>query len=399
MKKLLPKIKNVKFIAISVFLLIAFGILVSLIPYTGNDWAWGSSEGVERLKNFFIETDGNYLGNVIAMLLTRSKALKIVIEAISLTLLCLLPYFLLKSKNIFTVLLSAMLTVFAPGEMFSGFAAYTTGFSKLMPALLFNLFYIYTVRNLFGEREPNYKKYVAYILFFGSFFSSLCCEYFAIYNVLFALLMIVWCRVKFYDAKNVNLFALLGSLLGTVCVFSNRSYYTKSDLLPGQIKYEGVRGFFFKLLDNAGLVSVKGIHENIVIITVITFLFVAYGIWYLKKNRDIKKTKKGLICACLAGLIVSLVIIAVVFSKYLYNTDDMPREYLNRYKISVIIGAIPFVVSLIFAIIILISEKRRREFMLFLFAAFILFGVPMLFFVYDSLTSFPVICSISISRH
>ena len=46
--------------------------LCFLYPYTGDDWAWGSSIGIERLNTWFDNYSGRYFGNLIVLALTRS---------------------------------------------------------------------------------------------------------------------------------------------------------------------------------------------------------------------------------------------------------------------------------------------------------------------------------------
>ena len=41
--------------------------LCFLYPYTGDDWAWGSSIGIERLKTWFDNYRGGYFGNLIVL--------------------------------------------------------------------------------------------------------------------------------------------------------------------------------------------------------------------------------------------------------------------------------------------------------------------------------------------
>ena len=48
--------------------IICFGliaILCYLFPYTGDDWAWGSKIGIDRLNNWFENYNGRYVGNLI----------------------------------------------------------------------------------------------------------------------------------------------------------------------------------------------------------------------------------------------------------------------------------------------------------------------------------------------
>ena len=59
------------------FLLIA--LLCWLFPYTGDDWAWGSKIGLERLHLWFDNYNGRYAGNLIVLAMTRSNLLKTVI--------------------------------------------------------------------------------------------------------------------------------------------------------------------------------------------------------------------------------------------------------------------------------------------------------------------------------
>ncbi|MGN0692308.1 MAG: hypothetical protein ACI4K7_08175, partial [Oscillospiraceae bacterium] len=39
--------------------------LAYMFPYTGDDWAWGGSLGLERLHNHFKDYNGRYLGNLL----------------------------------------------------------------------------------------------------------------------------------------------------------------------------------------------------------------------------------------------------------------------------------------------------------------------------------------------
>ena len=54
-----------------------FVFLLSLLfPYSGDDWAWGSQIGLDRLAAHFEAYNGRYVGNLIVLALTRSNVLK-----------------------------------------------------------------------------------------------------------------------------------------------------------------------------------------------------------------------------------------------------------------------------------------------------------------------------------
>ena len=51
----------------------AFALLVFLFPYSGDDWAWGSKIGLERLSTGFKDYNGRYGGNLFPRIKGRSK--------------------------------------------------------------------------------------------------------------------------------------------------------------------------------------------------------------------------------------------------------------------------------------------------------------------------------------
>mgnify|MGYP000063744456 FL=1 len=61
--------------------------LCFLYPYTGDDWAWGSSIGIERLNAWFDNYSGRYFGNLIVLALTRSNILKTIVMSACITLI------------------------------------------------------------------------------------------------------------------------------------------------------------------------------------------------------------------------------------------------------------------------------------------------------------------------
>ena len=61
-------------IKISLFLIAT--IIFYFAPYTHDDWAWGSSIGMERLASHFKDYNGRWVGNLVVLLLTRYRILK-----------------------------------------------------------------------------------------------------------------------------------------------------------------------------------------------------------------------------------------------------------------------------------------------------------------------------------
>ncbi|MBE6715009.1 MAG: hypothetical protein E7575_07010 [Ruminococcaceae bacterium] len=86
-----------------------FSILVLLFPYSGDDWAWGSEIGLDRLETRFESYNGRYAGNLLVLILTRSNILRIFVISASLMSICIFPRLFSKSKSLLGVAFTAVL--------------------------------------------------------------------------------------------------------------------------------------------------------------------------------------------------------------------------------------------------------------------------------------------------
>ena len=85
MSKLINKKALNRCIFTYLILFVILFFLCLLFPYSGDDWAWGSRIGIDRLSNWFDNYSGRYLGNLIVLALTRSNLLKAVTMSFCLT--------------------------------------------------------------------------------------------------------------------------------------------------------------------------------------------------------------------------------------------------------------------------------------------------------------------------
>lgn len=65
-----------RFLLIFIAMFVFFFGLAYMLPYTGDDWAWGGQIGIDRLHEHFRNYNGRYLGNLLVIALTRSNLLK-----------------------------------------------------------------------------------------------------------------------------------------------------------------------------------------------------------------------------------------------------------------------------------------------------------------------------------
>ena len=80
---LFKKIRDNKYY---ILLFLLFALLCYFFPYSGDDWAWGTQIGIDRLNIWFDNYNGRYAGNLLILAITRSKLLRIIIESLAFAL-------------------------------------------------------------------------------------------------------------------------------------------------------------------------------------------------------------------------------------------------------------------------------------------------------------------------
>ena len=129
---------------------IIFFALCSLFPYSGDDWAWGSQIGIDRLNTWFDNYSGRYFGNLIVLALTRSKLLRNVVMAGTLTgIIALICEMTSKEKRSRVFFVMCSLLVFMPKGIFRQSIVWIAGFSNYVTSVLFSLIYIYYTRYIY----------------------------------------------------------------------------------------------------------------------------------------------------------------------------------------------------------------------------------------------------------
>lgn len=104
-----------------------------LFPYTGDDWAWGSQIGLDRLHTWFDNYSGRYVGNLIVLALTRSNLLKSLAMAVAITGIILLLERLIKERWSFYV--SIVLLICLPKAILRQAVVWTAGFSNYVTSI------------------------------------------------------------------------------------------------------------------------------------------------------------------------------------------------------------------------------------------------------------------------
>ena len=140
-------IKNKKYL----ILFFALALLCWLFPYTGDDWAWGSSIGIERLSTMFEGYSGRYLGNFIVLLLTRSNILKT--AAMALTITAVVKCVEVIGKTGYSFCYACLMLLLTPKLIFRQAIVWTAGFSNYCTSVALVLIFL-----IFAVKDPEIRE-------------------------------------------------------------------------------------------------------------------------------------------------------------------------------------------------------------------------------------------------
>lgn len=265
----------------------AFAVLAYLFPYSGDDWAWGSEIGLERLESGFDGYNGRYLGNLLVLALTRRKFLQTLTVAASTLCLCVMPAVYCSSLKISLLSFSALLIFLIPKQVFVQSVVWTAGFSNYIPPILLVFAYFLIIRNTFGEK-PVYKKYIPIMTFLLGFACTLFMENVTLYAVVISFLIALYTRIKHGKLFLSHIANLVGCVLGAAIMFSNSAY---SGVLAQKDRYRSTamsEGFMPTLKGHLETIINQLFVNNIPLIIIISVLCVILAVSFLKKNENAK---------------------------------------------------------------------------------------------------------------
>lgn len=245
MGKRLTEQSNKGFFIISGCLIILFAGLSYMFPYSGDDWAWGSSIGLQRLETFFEMYNGRYFGNFLVLAITRSRLLRTILMSLSYYGVCLLCYKYAPIKKNSSLLLAAVLFFVIPRAVFSQSIVWSAGYANYVPSAIISALYMLMVNNITGTDTPEYPQYFVIVTFLMGFCGAPFIENIALFNICFAVAVIGYTAIKFKKAFACHFGFLAGSIAGSLWMFSNSAY---SAISAGTDSYRDVSENFLDLI-------------------------------------------------------------------------------------------------------------------------------------------------------
>lgn len=371
------KKKNLSIFIISIAVIILFGILAYLFPYSGDDWAWGSEIGIERLNSWFKDYNGRYGGNLVVIALTRIPLLKIACMAVSYYLTGFLSYKYSGSKKLSVFIFSIALFFAMPKEIFVQAVVWTSGYTNYVPPILMMIGYIVLIRNIFDKDKPVYNKLLFILTLVLGFAGALFMENLTLYSIAVAVLVILYCLIKYKKIFLPHITYFAGALGGAVMMFTNSSY--------GLIASSN-DGYRSSAISDGNLVSTIGSHlqtiyeqlftKNLVILGILTVLAISLCIAKLS-NIENKKCK-WLAVICTFVNVASFIIL--IFKNNFPHWKIMLTS--SRSTIFTVLffsaAAALYYISLSAILIIFLDDKKLRSKAIFLIISIPIIVAPLL---------------------
>ena len=289
--------KNIVFFT---FLFLSFVLLVSFFPYSGDDWAWGSKMGIERLENWFHNYNGRYAGNLLVLLLTRSSFLKTIMIASSLFLICYLPKVYTNSNRLTLSIFSTVLLLLVPKQIFVQAISWTSGYSNYIPPILMTVIYFICIRNIFDTKFPTYKKPLPIFTVLLGFVSTLFMENVTLYNIAIAFIILLFTWYKWKRISFTHFAYFIGSLIGAIVMFTNSAYGLIANNKDSYRSTALSEGLLDTIASHAYIICEQFFINNIPMLVVITLLCIIL-ITLNEKNKMLSHCSIVInsICLCL----------------------------------------------------------------------------------------------------
>lgn len=258
-------------------------LLASLFPYSGDDWAWGSQIGLDRLSNWFDDYSGRYFGNLIVLALTRSNLLKAFTMSFCLTgILVLVNRLTGEQKN--GVFMISTLLLFMPVTLLRQAVVWTSGFANYTTSIFLTLIYIYYVNNIYGENKLRHSLFAAVPLLALGAANTLIVEHLTLYNIVLAVYVLLYTAVKFRKVYVQHIAYFAGTIAGTVLMFSNSVYRSVASGTDGYRTISSDEGIIVRALKAYfGNIIYDGFIYNLVLNIFLAVMCLA--VWFTVKNR------------------------------------------------------------------------------------------------------------------
>lgn len=357
------KYKSIILIAVVFFF---FFTISYLLPYTNDDWAWGSNIGIERLNNFFTNYNGRYLGNLLVILLTRFRLLKAIFVGGIFTSIIYLSVCITNKKNISILLLSILLMVFLPHTLFRQVFAWTSGFTNYVPPMLLVLIWVLVNIKLLDNKNIKISKIWIIPSFILGVSTCLFMEHVTLYIIFISFASLIYCLKKKIKININQVTYFIGTLVGAVLMFQNEAYF---HVVAGDDFYRSVPkdGIIIQSIKRYFYTIYSNLFSNNVFLLIVITICLSYLFFKFVYKKTIKNKK----------IILYSYSYIIIYSVYLLVSCFFCKWESFRFILMGIEGILAFLyfISLVLFIIFIPNISKKR--LLFYLLSIIILTVPL----------------------
>lgn len=209
-------------------LFVCFALLARYFPLSGDDWAWGSSIGIERLESHFAAYNGRWSGNLAVLLLTRSPLLATSVVAFTLCLIIFLMTRISSMRNPTGYAIGLAVLLLMPLGTWRQTVVWLAGFSNYALSTVGLLFFVLATQRALRGYESQRSWVTAVLVVPFAAVSAMFVEHVTVALVVFSVvslaLVLLMKRPWLVQAAWA-----VGSIAGAALMFSNSAYRNVAD--------------------------------------------------------------------------------------------------------------------------------------------------------------------------
>lgn len=241
-------LKNPRFY-FSIVLILFFLFFAIQVPYSHDDWQWGSQVKWSLMLDGFKNYNGRYLGNLLEILITRNVLAKNITLTLGMILIILSIYKLVvheaKPKDKTALfLLASILCLAIPKEIFRETYSWIAAFINFIPPVILIVFYLIIINDVFDNKVNNlhtikYPLWTTILMVPLGISTQLFSEHTTVYTVFLAAFVVFYTFIKYKKFSSLHIVYLISTIVGAFIMFSNSSYTNAANNTDGykQISY------------------------------------------------------------------------------------------------------------------------------------------------------------------
>lgn len=343
-------------------------LLASFFPRSGDDWAWGSSIGIERLHTMFAGYNGRYLGNFSVLFLSHATWLVPLVVAAT---MCILMWFvadLAGQRDAVGVIAAVGIVIGMPLGVWQQSVVWLSGFSNYALASIVLLAFLRSARrDLEGDALGLPR---AGVLFVFVVAGQLFIEHVTMFVVIGSMALLVARLARKWGPSVRSVVWLTGAIVGAAIMFSNSAYWgvSASGVQYQQVGSSGHHSALVSaIIEGTGGVSQYAVAINTVLNAVLAVLIGGLVLVARRRSGAVGTAQLAAVALAGLGLLVGVAVNASVQSNSYFGS-------LTRWSW---VAAVAELGAVLLAAGSLVRDRRRVLAMRILAAAVVTIVVPM----------------------